>query len=130
MTNSDHTHRRSGDPELPKTFWSKIKGAGAIAAAVTAILVLAGIIFAAGDRYGYTPSIQARALPLLQNHEKCDSSKWLENEKNHEEIRSLVKQEFRVIMVYTKAGMSEKARQQAADELVNDTTISPELKIQ
>jgi hypothetical protein len=111
-----------------KTLGDKVIRAGAIAAAVTAIVALSVMAFVAGDKYAATPCIQNRALPLIISHEKRDSVKWIDNEKKHEEIRSLVKQEFRVIMVYTKAGMSERAKQQAKDELVNDTTISPELK--
>jgi hypothetical protein len=113
-----------------KTFGDKLLRIGAYAGAITAIVVLSVMAFVAGDKYGATPCIQTRALPLIIKHEKNDSAKWIDNEKKHDEIRSLVKQEFRVIMVYTKAGMSERAKQQANDELVNDTTISPELKNQ
>jgi hypothetical protein len=127
---TDHTHHRTGDPETAKTVGDKLIRIGAYAGAAIAIITLVIMIFVAGDRYGFTPCVQARTVPLLQSHEKNDSAKWKDNEIDHKEIRSLVRQEFRVIMVYTKANMSEHAKQIAADELVNDTTISPELKIQ
>jgi hypothetical protein len=116
--------------KTPKAIGDKLIRIGSIAGSITAIILLIVMVLVASDKYGMTPAVQARSAPLIEKHEKNDSLKWRQNDRDHEEIRSLVHQEFKVIMVYTKAGMSEKALQKASDELVNDTTIAPGLKLQ
>jgi hypothetical protein len=127
---TSHEHRRSTDPETPKSWEKKLKRFGAICGSGMAILALLTTIFIAGDKYALTPGVQARTLPLILTHEHNDSVKWVENEQRHKEIISFTKQEFKVIMIYTKAGMSERARREAQDAIVNDSTIEPELKNQ
>lgn len=113
-----------------KSLGDKFVRWGAIAGAAIAIVALAGIIFAAGDKYGASPYIQKCAIPLIQKHEREDSVKWAANDREHCSIRDQNSQQFRVIMAYIKAGLSEEAKRRANDQIVNDTTISPVLKLQ
>lgn len=113
-----------------KTFTDKVIRWGAIAGAISAMLVLVAVIFAAGDKYGAAPYVRERALPLLKAHECADSVKWVNVDKKIKSVEDLSMQQFKVMTVYIKASMTEEAKRRASDELVNDTTIHPILKMQ
>jgi hypothetical protein len=113
-----------------KSLGDRLLRAGSIAGSVSAILILAGTIIFIADKYATGPYVQKQAAPLIEKVEAANSVKWKANDSIHGELRSLISQEFKVIMVYQKASMTEKALQKAGDELVNDSSISPVLKMQ
>lgn len=123
-----HTHRRWNDSKGPRSPERWLLRFGAGAGAVMVILALAALIFTAGDRYGIAPYVRNRALPLVDTYKKEDSVRWKQNDKEHLETNNRIRQQFTVLITYQKSAMTEKEILKANDLLVNDTTISPELK--